>query len=283
MPTPSECGSNCGVSSTEVFAIAEERDVAAARDLACETLYRCLAAALSNPDSAAWSIADDESNLIAARLAMDYLREQFEDVEIPLGFGESALERLDVRPLFGAWPVDAASAMAEYARVFGFAGSRECSPYETEYHPNEEVFFRSQQMADVAGFYRAFGLNVSPERHDRVDHITLELEFAAFLLMKKRLADRAAGECDGAATVVQEARKSFLKDHLCWWAPSFSIALRRKASGGFYAAAADVLSALLPLERHRLGVAPPLMPLEARTDDASDAASGCEGCALARD
>lgn len=281
MPTPSECRSNCGVSATEVFAIAEPREIAAARDLACETLYRCLAAALSNPDSLAWSIAEDESNLVAARLAMDYLREQFEDVSIPLGFGESALDRLDVRPLFGEWLVDPESAVAEYARVFGFAGSRECSPYETEYHPNEEVFFRSQQMADVAGFYRAFGLNVSPERHDRVDHITLELEFAAFLLMKKRLANR--GEFDGAATVVQEARKSFLKDHLSWWAPSFSIALRRKAGGGFYAAAADVLSALLPLERHRLGVAPPLMPLEARTDDASDAASGCEGCALARD
>lgn len=282
MPTPSECGATCGASSAAAVAIAEERELAAERDLACETLYRCLAAALSNPDSAAWTLARDTSTFVAARLACELLREQFAGATIPLGFGESALERLDARPLFRDWPTDAATAVAEYARVFGFAGSRECSPYETEYHPNDETFYRSQQMADVAGFYRAFGLNVSPARHERTDHVTLELEFSAFLLMKKRLAAR--GDFDQAAVaaaVVQAARCNFLKDHLCWWAPSFTIALRRKAGGGFYEAAADLLSALLPLERHRLGVAPPLMPLEARGDDAGEAAN-CEGCALAR-
>lgn len=279
MPTPFDCGLTCGAAPVDVVGIAEEREVEAARDLACESLYRGLAAALSNPGSAAWAMIDDESNLVAARLAMDYLREQYEDVSIPLGFGESAVDRLDVRPLFGEWPVDLESAVAEYVRVFGFAGSRECSPYETEYHPNDEIFFRSQQMADVAGFYRAFGLNVSPERHERADHIALELEFAALLLTKKRLAER---ESEEAVMIVQDARRKFLKDHLCWWAPSFTVALRRKAQDGFYESAGAILSALLPLERHRLGIAPPQMPLESHGADQTESSDSCEGCALAR-
>jgi len=277
MPTPSECRSAC-VAAPQPPGIAEEREVAAARDLACETLYRLLAAALSNPDSAMSRLYDDADAARQASAAADFLRDEFGRTEIPLGFGESSAESLSIRELLDSRPADDVSAVAEYVRVFGFAGTRECSPYETEYHPNDEVFYRSQQMADVAGFFRAFGLNVSPERHDRIDHVSLELEFAAFLLMKKRLAEPNSAE----AAVAQDARAKFLNDHLCWWAPSFAVALRRKASQGFYGAAANVLSALLPIERHRLGVAPPRMPLEAHRDEVIESADACEGCALAR-
>lgn len=286
MPTPSELpGAPCEA-AVQAHAIAEEASVEFARDLACETLYRFLAAALSNPTSAEWQVLGEATSQATARAAQYLLSEEFESTLIPLGFGEMAIESLDLRPLLSELKVEPDEAVAEHARVFGLAGTRECSPYETEYHPNEEVFFRSQQMADAAGFYRAFGLNVSPDRHERVDHIALELEFCAFLLMKKRLARRTPGESrDGELPrIVQEARRNFLRDHVCWWAPSFTVAMRRKSAGGFYTAVANTLAALLPIERLRLGITPPQMPLDARSvvPEPHEEASLCEGCALAQ-
>ena len=83
---------------------------------------------------------------------------------------------------------------------FGLVLTRECPPYETEYHPSSEPFFRSQEMADVAGFYRAFGLETAQAARERPDYLGLELEFMAFLLLKKRLA--LAAELGLTATTV---------------------------------------------------------------------------------
>lgn len=285
MPTPFDPTLGCE-SPVQTHVIAEEASVEFARDLACETLFRFLAAALSNPTSAEWRVLGEEASQATARASHSLLSQEFDQTSIPLGFGESPLEGLDIRPILRDMPVEEYLAVVEHGRVFGLAGTRECSPYETEYHPNEEVFFRSQQMADIAGFYRAFGLSVSPARHERVDHIALELEFVAFLLMKKRhLRSRQDNPCDGELlATVQEARRKFCSDHLSWWAPSFAVALRRKSAGGFYEAVGTVLSALLPIERHRLGVVAPKMPLEARSaePEPQEQASSCEGCALAQ-
>lgn len=285
MPIPFEPSSGCEA-PLQTHVIAEEASVEFARDLACETLYRFLAAALSNPTSAEWHVLGEEASQETARASQYLLSQEFDQTSIPLGFGESPLEGLDIRPLLRNAPVKEDLAVVEHGRVFGLAGTRECSPYETEYHPNEEVFFRSQQMADIAGFYRAFGLSVSPARHERVDHIALELEFVAFLLMKKRLLrSRQNGAREGELlAVVQEARRAFCGDHLSWWAPSFTVALRRKSGGGLYAAAATVLSALLPIERHRLGIIAPKMPLEPRSaePEPQEQASSCEGCAFSQ-
>lgn len=283
MPTPFESSGGCDA-LVQTHVIAEEASVEFARDLACETLYRFLAASLSDPMSAEWQVLAEGASQAAARASQYLLSQEFDQTSIPLGFGELPLEDLDLRPLLNELPVEEYRAVIEHGRVFGLAGTRECSAYETEYHPNEEVFFRSQQMADIAGFYRAFGLNVSPARHERVDHIALELEFAAFLLMKKRLArSRQSGAQDGELpAIVQEARRNFLRDHLSWWAPSFTVAMRRKSAGGFYAAVGALLAALLPIERHRLGIVAPRMPLEARSaePEPQEQSSSCEGCAL---
>jgi TorA maturation chaperone TorD len=114
--------------------------------------------------------------------------------------------------------------------------------------------------------------------------MSLELEFAAFLLTKKRLALKsAASDSDAAeqARTCHQARIAFLRDHLCWWAPSFAHLLGRKAEGGFYAAVAQLLAALLPLERYRLGIAIPETPPKPAADDPSSLHE-CGACALAK-
>lgn len=249
-----------------------------ASDLACETLYRFLAAALCDPRSQRWSLVLDAANQELALQAADLLREDYADEPLPLGFGEAPVEQLDLRPFLQALGATDAEQRAEHERVFGLVICRECPPYETEFQPNDEPFFRSQQMADVAGFYRAFGLNPSAAAGGRPDHLTLELEFAAWLLLKERLAldeNQDQATVDRAA-VCRDARASFVRDHLSWWVPSFTTALRHKAESGCYAALGVALAALVTLERHRLGIEPPKIPLEAKPTSAQE--TSCDGC-----
>ncbi|MEX2188360.1 MAG: molecular chaperone TorD family protein [Pirellulales bacterium] len=250
-------------------------------DLAVETLYRFLAATFSDPEWGTWPMALEGDNQRLAESAADLLRSEYGDVAIPLGFAELPVEQLTLRSLVTELNRGLVEWRDGYTRVFGFAMCRDCPPYETEYCPDEDPFFRSQEMADVAGFYRAFGLASGARSRERPDHLALELEFAAFLIMKERCAaddermdvERAAQ--DEQATICREGRAAFLGDHLAWWAPSFARAVRRKAGGGMYAAAADVLAALLPIERYRLRVAAPQIPTLAAPAVEPD---GCDGC-----
>ncbi len=249
----------------------------AAVDLATETLYRFLAAALSDPRGTTWQLVREPVCQTLAIGAAELLRAEFAEQATVLGFGESPVEDLDLRPAVAALRTAPVEVGNDFLRIFGLVNCRECPPYETEYQPNEDTFFRSQQMADVAGFYRAFGLQ--PDAHERPDHVSLELEFAAFLLLKKRLA-REAGKLDATtdsenAAICQAARANFFRDHISWWAPSFALALRTKAAGGFYESVGRALASLLPVERHRLGIAAPRVPLQANVQEAPEECAGC--------
>lgn len=246
-------------------------------DLAAELLYRWLSALLAPPGTSTLCIQGPDNQRLAAQAA-DVLRETFAEAPIPLGFGELPIEHLNVRPVLAAVSADPDRLAAEHQRTFGFIMCRECPPYETEYHTVEDTFFRSQQMADVAGFYRAFGLDVGRGLRERPDHIALELEFLALLLLKKRLAVVAGGGDTAVveqAAVCDAARASFFRDHLSWWAPSFAVALRRKAEKGLYAAVGELLAAFVPIERTRLGIAPPGVPHEPRSCEPTEECQGC--------
>jgi TorA maturation chaperone TorD len=254
---------------------------AQAIDLARECLYRFLAAALSDPGGERWRLLLDFENQDLARDAADLLRD--EAPAVPLGCGELPSEALDVRALLLETIRPIEDLRAEYDRVFGLVPARECPPYETEYHPSSETFFRSQQLADIAGFYRAFALDPSRAEPERPDHVALELEFMAFLLLKKRLAlASGAPEEDIAERVslCDEVERTFFRDHLAWWVPSFTTGLRRKAGSGFYAVAGRVLAALLPVERARFGLEAPRLSLPASLIERPEEQAGCAGCAV---
>jgi TorA maturation chaperone TorD len=248
----------------------------AALDLACQTLFRFLSAAFSDPRSSSWPLLFDPESHALIEQAAEYLRSKLEGQPQALGFGELPPEALDVRELVAA-ATDPTAIGSDYLRVFGLVTCRECPPYETEYQPIEDTFFRSQQMADIAGFYRAFGLQLGAKARERPDHVALELEFLALLLMRKHHAlNSAAEKTDGSALadICQQARASFVRDHFAWWVPSFSLALRKKAESGFFEAAGRVLAALSAIERGRLGIKPPQMPLKAKCE----APEECEAC-----
>jgi TorA maturation chaperone TorD len=250
-------------------------------DLARECLYRFLAAALTDPRADGWALVLDPDSGSVAAYAAELLRDEAVAEPAALGFGELPPGDLDLAPLLAELGRPRDEQATEYDRVFGLVPSPECPPYETEYHANAEPFFRAQQLADVAGFYRAFGLAPSRGSPERPDHLALELEFTAFLLLKKRLAARAADGDNGSADRVQvcaDAEAAFFRDHLAWWVPSFATGLRRKAGDGPYAALGRVLAALMPIERLRYGVASPRLPLRAASIEPPEEQAGCAAC-----
>jgi len=68
------------------------------------------------------------------------------------------------------------------------------------------------RLADVAGFYRAFGMGVAG---DRPDHVVAELEFLALALLSE--ADAIDGDHHDQAEIAGDAIRSFLRDHVGVW------------------------------------------------------------------
>jgi DMSO reductase family type II enzyme chaperone len=250
-------------------AIAENTALAVASEL----LYRFLAAALRDPFTSDVSLVLDPDGRRLAGAAAELLRHEASESPVPLGFGELPPAQLDLTSWCGDAALSLDDLQAEHGDVFGLVLPRECPPYETEYCSSAEAFFRAQHLADIAGFYHAFGLQTAQACPERPDHLALELEFMAFLLRKERLADTAE-----QASICANAQRGFLRDHLAWWVPSFAAGLRRKAQRGFYATVAQVLAAFMPVERARLGVAAPAAPMRPALIERPEEQAGCTGC-----
>ncbi|MEK6526529.1 MAG: molecular chaperone TorD family protein, partial [Nitrospirota bacterium] len=76
---------------------------------------------------------------------------------------------------------------ADHRRVFSNTITLDCPPYETLFG-NDHVFGQAHVMGDIAGFYKAFGVELSQDIHERMDHLSVELEFMHFLAYKESYA-----------------------------------------------------------------------------------------------
>ena len=245
-------------------------------ELAREGLYRFLSAALRDPRDPGAKLARDGDSLNVATAAADLLRANACEHQVRRGFGELPPSLLSLTALVEVNESSFEEQCSEFDRVFGLVVAAECPPYETEYHSSTEPFFRSQQLADVAGFYRAFGLDTSSASPERTDFLPLELEFMAFVLLKKRLAF-AAGDVENAKRCA-EVEHCFFRDHLAWWTPSFATGLRRRAESGRYVILAQALAAFMPVERQRLEVDTPSIPVMPKVIERPEEQSGCSVC-----
>ncbi len=141
----------------------------------------------------------------------------------------------------------------EHRRVFSNVIALDCPPYETLFG-NDHVFGQSYVMGDIAGFYSAFGVQLSQDIHERLDHLSVELEFLHFLAYKESYALCHDGP-EKLKTVV-EAENKFVKEHVGRWVPLFSDMLKRKAEYGFYKMIADLTFQWVAFEIAYLGVHP---------------------------
>jgi TorA maturation chaperone TorD len=109
--------------------------------------------------------------------------------------------------------------LAEHARLF--EGGVDCPPNETAYVRRD----KGAILADIAGFYRAFGFEPSADTGEKADHVVAELQFAALLLVMAARASAGGREDD--AEVTSRALSSFWADHLGAWVDLFCDRLGR--------------------------------------------------------
>lgn len=163
-----------------------------------------------------------------------------------LGELEHALDDDDLLP----------ELQSEYEALFG--GAVRVPPYEGSYEP--DPFRSGRQLADVAGFYRAFGAESTGPAAERADHAGCELEFMSFLLLKGSAAERG-GEEEHVA-VCREAEEAFLRDHLGRWLPAFCHEVAGATSSPVYGLLASAAERLVTFELARRGIE--VMPVPPR-------------------
>jgi putative dimethyl sulfoxide reductase chaperone len=137
---------------------------------------------------------------------------------------------------------------AAFRRGFGAAGSL-C--YETEYGLPHE-FRQAQEMADISGFYRAFGFDIGGALRERPDHVAVELEFMYLLTLKEAWALQE-GNLEHAE-VATDAQRKFLEDHLGQWISLFAQSLRHNATDESYQALSHFIEVFVEADARRLGV-----------------------------
>lgn len=208
--------------------ITESEDLLQARCL----LAALLATSLRDPRNRSEPLPGIDPELLT--LAWDLACQAFPDLDLAeLSLGE--LQPRDVDPSsLGRWLAQTPDTTERiYRTIFGFVVARDCPPYETEFCHWNDPTYRAHQMADVSAFYRAFGLQPDEARPDRVDHVSTEIDFVAHLLqrlvvlMPSEEAPRTS-ETDDRRRLVSDALNAFLKDHLCWWVPTFAGTLERR-------------------------------------------------------
>lgn len=142
---------------------------------------------------------------------------------------------------------------AEHRRVFSNVITLDCPPYETLFG-NDHVFGQAHVMGDIAGFYKAFGLELSRDIHERLDHLSVELEFMHFLAYKESYA--LCHDSADKTQIVVDAQKKFLKNHIGRWVPLFSRMLVKKADTGFFRYLAEFTADCIDFDAVYLGVVP---------------------------
>jgi len=143
-----------------------------------------------------------------------------------------------------------------YRETFGHIPAGIFSPYETSYGA-ANAFTQSQALADLNGFYHAFGVEPSAAYRERPDHVSLECEFVALLLYKEAIA-LEAGNTEGAE-VCRTARRRFLEEHIGWWGGVVCERLERDAPTALYRLCGRFGAAMIAQEREALGLPDPVV------------------------
>lgn len=147
---------------------------------------------------------------------------------------------------------DGETLQTEYIRLFGPAGS--CPLHETTYGDAGGLLGKAAQLADISGFYLAFGVQPGPGETHPEDHVSLELEFMSVLSVKEAYA--LAEGWQEPLEIARHAQRRFVQDHLGTWTHTVTERLESCGPHPFYAALGEALRRLMRAEVTRLQVSP---------------------------
>lgn len=148
---------------------------------------------------------------------------------------------------FGALGMGVDALQREHRLALGITGSM-C--YETEYGLPHE-FRQSQELADIAGFYRAFGFDIGGTIRERPDHLAAELEFMALLALKEAYA-HAQGTPEHVE-ICRDAARKFLSAHPGHWVGLVGERLAQERMGDLYLELACFAAAFVRWDAECLG------------------------------
>lgn len=241
MPTASRADANNGRPTLELAS----GDAALARAV----VWRLLALGFAPPGAELRTALNDETQRLALTGAL---------AELGLSFRRGP---------------DEGDLEARFTELFGHTVRAAVCAYETEYGGGQ-VFQQAQEMADLRGWYAAFGLERRPEVRERPDHVAVECEFAGFLCRKEAYV--LASEDRGQSELIHEAYRRFLRDHLARFGMALAARLEGADRDGFYGRLAWLCREFLVVECRRLDVqpGPRALPLRPNTEDDVPAACG---------
>lgn len=241
-------------------------DVGIARAL----LHQFLARAFADPTAESWVWLTNADTHVAVHAAVRTLTP-----------GSPGLEDSATTLISRLRSADFEAFQTAGVTAFGHAARGDCPLNEIEYGDlNADPLFQPHRLADLAAFYRAFGLEVADGAAERPDHIGMELEFMSVIAAKEAYA-HAHGFDDERCALCREAQKKFLREHLGRWVPGFARRLARAATDGTLAALAEFTRNFVTAECARFGVTAGSDDLLLRpVDEVAD--SLCASCGLNR-
>ncbi len=144
----------------------------------------------------------------------------------------------DLRTLLHVWEHASDSQLAtEYLRLF--LGSAPCSLHETAYGDGRRIAGRPVELADISGFYLAFGFELTEVQPDLPDQLAVELEFYSLMLLKQ--AYTLFSRRLPAYQIVKQGTVSFLNQHLGRWVGTFTRKLQESQAPLAYQTLASLL------------------------------------------
>lgn len=116
-------------------------------------------------------------------------------------------------------------------------------PYEAHYTTRDEISSEQRRIATVVGLMRTFGVEPDDGFAERQDHVAAELELAQVLAGQRAVALEDGD--DAAAARIERAEATLLDEHLAEFVPALADDLRGATDEPAYAAAADLVEALV--------------------------------------
>lgn len=206
--------------------------------MACAGLYRLLALAVSYP----------EHDLI------ERVRRETGTILLALR-GQAIPPRLagPLRNMVRSWRETSLDVLRhEHSRLF--LGSAVVALREGGYGDGMRFAGQPVDLADLNGFYLAFGFGPPPTASSPPDHLGTELEFMSLLHLKIAYAmQRKQRE---QVEITRAAMGRFLEDHLGRWVNSFRLSLQDAGAAPAYLSLARLMACAVEIDARRLGVTP---------------------------
>ncbi len=147
-----------------------------------------------------------------------------------------------------------ATLQDQYVRLFVVNPQQTvCSPYES-FYLDPDLHAAGWVRAQLEQKYAAAGLVLAPDFQGLPDHVSVELEFLAFLCSRE--ADAWDGKDVHRGREFLHQQQTFLEQHLGRWFSDFARDVLRADPGGLYGSLAAAAAALI---HHDLDLLPLLL------------------------